>query len=195
MNADEKPGMAIMISGTGSNMEAIMSAARRGSLAARTVLVISDKPDAQGLKKAKAKGVKTLAVPYKKEVPREETESAIIGAIKAERAEWVVLAGFMKLLTPRFVQTFRNRIVNIHPALLPSFPGAHAIRDALAARADITGVTVHMVDELMDHGTIIAQEEVAILPGDTEETLAARIHAVEHRLYPRTLQQLFHEDF
>ncbi|MDR0653355.1 MAG: phosphoribosylglycinamide formyltransferase [Synergistaceae bacterium] len=194
-NADEKPGMAIMISGTGSNMEAIISAARRGTLAARTVLVVSDNPDAPGLKKAKAKGVKTLAVPYKKGVPREEAESAIIEAIKAERAEWVVLAGFMKLLTPYFVQTFRNRIVNIHPALLPSFPGAHAIRDALAARADVTGVTVHMVDELMDHGTIIAQEEVAILPGDTEETLAARIHAVEHRLYPRTLQQLFHEDF
>ena len=176
-------------------MEAIISAARRGTLAARTVLVVSDNPDAPGLKKAKAKGVKTLAVPYKKGVPREEAESAIIEGIKAERAEWVVLAGFMKLLTPYFVQTFRNRIVNIHPALLPSFPGAHAIRDALAARADVTGVTVHIVDELMAHGTIIAQEEVAILPGDTEETLAARIHAVEHRLYPRTLQQLFHEDF
>ena len=195
MNAGEKPGMAIMISGTGSNMEAIISAARRGSLAARAALVISDNPDAAGLKKAKGKGIKTLAIPYEKSVPREQTESAIIEAIKAERAEWVVLAGFMKLLTPYFVRTFRNRIVNIHPALLPSFPGAHAIRDALAARADVTGVTVHMVDELMDHGTIIAQEEVAILPGDTEETLAARIHAVEHRLYPRTLQQLFHEDF
>ena len=195
MNAGEKPGMAIMISGTGSNMEAIISAARRGSLAARTALVISDNPDAAGLKKAKRKGVKTLAIPYKKGIPREQTESAIIEAIKAERAEWVVLAGFMKLLTPYFVQTFRNRIVNIHPALLPAFPGAHAIRDAFEARADITGVTVHMVDELMDHGTIIAQEEVAILPGDTEETLAARIHAVEHRLYPKTLQQLFHEDF
>jgi formyltetrahydrofolate-dependent phosphoribosylglycinamide formyltransferase len=195
MNADEKPGMAIMISGTGSNMEAIISAARRGSLAARAVLVISDNPDAPGLKKAKSKGVKTLAVPYEKGVPREETESAIIAAIKAARAEWVVLAGFMKLLTPNFVQAYRNRIVNIHPALLPSFPGAHAIRDALSAKADVTGVTVHMVDELMDHGAIIAQEEVAILPGDTEETLAARIHAVEHRLYPKTLQQLFHEDF
>jgi formyltetrahydrofolate-dependent phosphoribosylglycinamide formyltransferase len=195
MNADEKPGMAIMISGTGSNMEAIISAAKRGSLSVRPVLVVSDNPDARGLKKAKSMGVKTLAVPYERGIPREETESAIIGAIKAERAEWIVLAGFMKLLTPRFVQAFRNRIVNIHPALLPAFPGAHAIRDAIEAKADITGVTVHMVDELMDHGTIIAREEVAILPGDTEETLAARIHAVEHRLYPRTLQQLFHEDF
>ncbi|MDR3165732.1 MAG: phosphoribosylglycinamide formyltransferase, partial [Synergistaceae bacterium] len=99
MNADEKPGMVIMISGTGSNMEAIISAARRGSLAARAILVISDNPNALGLKKARARGVKTLAVPYKKGVPREETESAIIEAIKAERAEWVVLAGFMKLLT------------------------------------------------------------------------------------------------
>ena len=175
-------------------MEAIIAACRRGSLAAEVAIVISDNKDASGLKKAKSKGVKTLAAQYEKNVPREENEARIIAALKAERVEWVVLAGFMKVLTASFVREFPNRIVNIHPALLPAFPGAHAIKDALDAKADITGVTVHIVDEYVDHGTIIAQEEVPILPGDTEETLAPRIHAVEHRLYPRTLQQLFHED-
>ena len=175
-------------------MEAIIAACRRGSLAAEVAIVISDNKDASGLKKAKSKGVKTLAAQYEKNAPREENEARIIAALKAERVEWVVLAGFMKVLTASFVREFPNRIVNIHPALLPAFPGAHAIKDALDAKADITGVTVHIVDEYVDHGTVIAQEEVPILPGDTEETLAPRIHAVEHRLYQRTLQQLFHED-
>jgi formyltetrahydrofolate-dependent phosphoribosylglycinamide formyltransferase len=189
-----KPRIAILISGTGSNMEASVSACRRGSLAAETAIVISDNPEAAGIKKAKSKGVKTLVAQYKKEASREENEFPIVDALKREDVDWVVLAGFMKILTEGFVRAFPNRIVNIHPALLPSFPGAHAIRDALEVGADVTGVTIHIVDEYVDHGAIIAQEEVPILPGDTEETLAPRIHAVEHRLYPRTLQQLFHED-
>jgi formyltetrahydrofolate-dependent phosphoribosylglycinamide formyltransferase len=191
----DKPKAAILISGTGSNMEAIIRACADGSLFARIVTVISDKPDAPGLKKARAKGVKTAAYPYDKNLTREENERPIIEAVVASGAEWIVLAGYMKVLSPAFVQKFPNRIVNIHPALLPSFPGAHAIRDALEAGAETTGVTVHMVDEMVDHGTVIAQEEVPIFPGDTEETLAPRIHAVEHRIYPRALQQLFNEDF
>jgi phosphoribosylglycinamide formyltransferase-1 len=190
-----KPRMAILISGTGSNMEAILSACKNGSLNACPAIVISDNPEAAGLRKARARGVKTLAVPYKKSVPREENEAPILKALRDERVEWVALAGFMKILTPGFVRAFRDRIVNIHPSLLPSFPGAHAIADVLEARCDVTGVTIHIVDELVDHGTIIAQTEVTILPGDTEETLAPRIHAAEHELYPRTLQQLFHDDF
>lgn len=175
-------------------MEAIISACRNGSLEAEIAIVISDNPKAAGLDKARSRGIKAVALPYGKEVPREENDAQIIEALRAERVEWVVLAGFMKVLTAGFIQAFPNKIVNIHPALLPSFPGAHAIRDALEAYADITGVTVHIVDEFVDHGPIIAQEEVPIFPGDTEDTLAARIHAVEHKLYPRTLQQLFHED-
>jgi len=188
------PRIAILVSGAGSNMEAIISAYRQGSLEAEIAIVISDNPEAAGLGKARSRGIKTLAVPYRKGISREENEAPIIEALRAERVEWVVLAGFMKILTGGFVQSFPNKIVNIHPALLPAFPGAHAIRDALEMAADITGVTVHIVDELVDHGPIIAQEEVPVLPGDTEETLASRIHAVEHKLYPRALQQLFHED-
>jgi formyltetrahydrofolate-dependent phosphoribosylglycinamide formyltransferase len=190
-----KPRVAILISGTGSNMEAILSACENGSLDACPVMVISDNPRAAGLARARARGVKTLAFPYMKHAPREENEAPIVKALRDERVEWVALAGFMKILTPSFVRAFPNRIVNIHPSLLPSFPGAHAIADVLEAGCDVTGVTIHIVDELVDHGTIIAQTEVAILPGDTEETLAPRIHAAEHKLYPKILQQLFHEDF
>jgi phosphoribosylglycinamide formyltransferase-1 len=176
-------------------MEAILSACKNGSLDAEPAIVISDNPDAAGLRKARARGVKTLASPYRARVPREENEAPILKALRDEGVEWVVLAGFMKILTPGFVRAFPGRIVNIHPALLPSFPGAHAIADVLEAGSDITGVTVHIVDELVDHGTVISQTEVAIFPGDTEETLAPRIHDAEHKLYPRTLQQLFHDDF
>jgi formyltetrahydrofolate-dependent phosphoribosylglycinamide formyltransferase len=189
-----KPRIAILISGTGSNMEAIISACRRGALAAEVALVISDNQDAAGIGKARSRGIETLVVPYEKDAPREKNESPIVDALKREGVEWVVLAGYMKILSAGFVRAFPNRIANIHPALLPAFPGARAVKDALEAGADVTGVTIHIVDEYVDHGTIIAQEEVPILPGDTEETLAARIHAVEHRLYPRTLQQLFHDD-
>jgi formyltetrahydrofolate-dependent phosphoribosylglycinamide formyltransferase len=192
--APEKTRIAILISGAGSNMEAIVAACARGELDAAPVIVISDNPDAPGIKKARLRGIMTLASPYARGAGREDSEAPIIEAIKREDAEWIVLAGYMKVLTPSFVRTFPGRIVNIHPALLPAFPGAHAIADALEAGADFTGVTIHIVDEMVDHGPILAQEEVAIVPGDTEETLASRIHAVEHRLYPRTLQQLFHED-
>jgi formyltetrahydrofolate-dependent phosphoribosylglycinamide formyltransferase len=189
-----KTRIAVLISGTGSNMEAIISACKRGSLDAETAIVISDNPGAAGLVKARGRGIATFASPYMRGAAREVNETPLIGAIRDARVEWIVLAGYMKILSASFVQKFRGRIVNIHPALLPAFPGAHAIRDALEAAADFTGVTIHIVDEFVDHGAIIAQEEVAIMRGDTEETLASRIHEVEHRLYPRTLQQLFHED-
>ncbi len=118
----------------------------------------------------------------------------IAETIKQKKIDWIVLAGFMKILSSSFVKQFPGRIVNIHPSMLPAFPGAHAIRDALTAGADCSGVTIHIVDEFVDHGPILAQEEVPIHPGDTEESLAERVHAVEHRLYPHTLQALFHED-
>jgi formyltetrahydrofolate-dependent phosphoribosylglycinamide formyltransferase len=190
----DKPKIAVLISGTGSNMEAIASACRDKKLDAEIAVVISDNPDAPGLKKARSRGLPVFASPYAKAASREENEAPIIEVIKKARADWIVLAGYMRILSASFVSTFPGRIVNIHPALLPAFPGAHAIRDALEAYADFTGVTIHIVDELVDHGTIIAQEEVPILPGDTEETLAPRIHAVEHKLYPKTLQELFHDD-
>ncbi|MDR1471787.1 MAG: phosphoribosylglycinamide formyltransferase [Synergistaceae bacterium] len=192
MNAT--PRLAILISGTGSNMEAIARACRDGSLDAKTAVVISDNPNAEGLRRARRMGIDTAVCRYRRGVPREENEAPIVEEIRSRGVDWIVLAGFMKVLTPSFVREFPGRVINIHPSILPAFPGAHAIRDALAAGADFTGVTVHIVDELVDHGPIIAQEEASILPGDTEETLAARIHAIEHRLYPRTLRQIIHED-
>lgn len=191
---ESKPRIAILLSGTGSNTDAILAACRQGTLWAEVVLVASDNPDSPGLARAAKAGCRTITAPYRKGIPGSENEQPLIDAIRESRADWVVLAGFMRILTSRFVSAFPGRIVNIHPSLLPAFPGAHAITDALKAEADVTGVTIHIVDELVDHGPIIAQEEVFILHGDTEETLAERIHAVEHRLYPATLQELFCED-
>lgn len=189
-----KPRVAILLSGTGSNMDAILNACKQGALWAEIVLIASDNPDSPGLARAAKAGFRIVAAPYKKGIPRGENEQPLIDAIRESQADWIVLAGFMRVLTSHFVSSFPGRIVNIHPSLLPAFPGAHAIVDALQAGAEVTGVTIHIVDELVDHGPIIAQEEVFIQQDDTEDSLAARIHAVEHRLYPATLQELFHED-
>lgn len=194
MRGASKTKIAILISGTGSNMRVIIEACRNGSLDAEPVIVISDNPNAPGLAKARELGVSVMSAVYEKGVAREKNEELIARAIDEAGAEWIVLAGFMRILSPSFVSRYRGRIVNIHPSMLPSFPGAHALRDALEAGADFAGVTIHIVDELVDHGPILAQREVPIMPGDTEETLAERVHKVEHELYPRTLHQLFHED-
>jgi formyltetrahydrofolate-dependent phosphoribosylglycinamide formyltransferase len=190
-----KQRIAILISGNGTNMVEIVKAQRRGDLNADIALVISDNPDAPGLRRAKGFDCPTAVIPYVKGASREENERGIVEAIGQNDVDWIVLAGFMRILSKDFVRRFPGRIVNIHPSFLPAFPGAHAIKDAFEARADFTGVTIHIVDELVDHGPIIAQEEVPILPGDTLETLETRIHAVEHRLYPKTLQALLNEDF
>ncbi|MDL2263556.1 phosphoribosylglycinamide formyltransferase [Synergistaceae bacterium OttesenSCG-928-I11] len=192
--AQKKPRVAILISGTGSNMLAIIEACKSSALDAEIALVVSDNPNAPGLAKARDAGIETVSAVYERGVPREKNERLIAETIKNKKIDWIVLAGFMKILSADFVKQFPGRIVNIHPSMLPAFPGAHAIRDALEAQADCAGVTIHIVDEFVDHGPILAQEEVPIQPGDTEESLAERVHAVEHRLYPKTLQQLFHED-
>lgn len=194
MNKEGLPRIAILISGNGTNMEKIIESCESGVLDAEVALVISDKPNAPGIAKARARHVRTIVRTYAADRSREQNEAPIVETIARERIDWIVLAGFMRILSGDFVRRFRGRIVNIHPSLLPAFPGAHAIEDALEAKADFTGVTVHIVDELVDHGPVMAQEEVPIYPGDSLETLSERIHTVEHRLYPRTLQQLLHED-
>lgn len=194
MNKEGLPRIAILISGNGTNMEKIIESCESGVLDAEVALVISDKPNAPGIAKVRARHVRTIVRTYAADRSREQNEAPIVETIARERIDWIVLAGFMRILSGDFVRRFRGRIVNIHPSLLPTFPGAHAIEDALEAKADFTGVTVHIVDELVDHGPVMAQEEVPIYPGDSLETLSERIHAVEHRLYPRTLQQLLHED-
>ncbi|MDD4160086.1 MAG: phosphoribosylglycinamide formyltransferase [Synergistaceae bacterium] len=187
------PRIAILISGKGSNMEVILKACLESELPADISFVGSDNINAKGLETAAALGAPTRVFFYKRD-GRKAAEEAIASAIEETKTDWIILAGFMKILSPDFVRRFPEKIINIHPAMLPLFPGAHGIRDAWEARADHTGVTVHIVDEEVDHGRILAQEEIEILPDDTLETLEERIHRVEHRIYKETLIKHFLEN-
>ena len=151
-------------------------------------LVISDVPGARALERARAAGIPTVVLPSDRYATREEHDMAMAEAIRDARADLIVLAGYMRLVDPAFVRAFPCRIVNLHPALLPAFPGTTSISDAVHYGVKVTGVTVHFVDEGLDTGLIIAQEAVAVSDSDTTESLAARIHAVEHRLLPATIQ-------
>jgi phosphoribosylglycinamide formyltransferase-1 len=177
--------VGVLLSGSGTNLQAILDGA--GSDYA-VVAVLSDRADAFGLERAQKAGVAVVHVDPKAYAEREAFNGVLVDALRSHDVELVCLAGFMRILSPGFVKAFENRILNIHPALLPAFPGGHAVRDALAWGARITGTTVHLVDEVVDHGPIVLQEAVPIEPGDTEETLHERIKAVEHRLYPRAIK-------
>lgn len=194
--------IAICLSGRGSNYVALEEAVDRGTLSAEILLVASDNPEAPGLERARERGRETLLLPYRPgagdpPAPADRAERiARAEALLAEALEdrgvrWVVLAGFMRVLSPAFVRRFPRRIVNLHPALLPSFPGTRGIRDAYDHGVRLTGVTVHLVDEGIDTGPILAQEAIPVTEADTPESLAARIHALEHRLFPETLAALF----
>jgi phosphoribosylglycinamide formyltransferase-1 len=175
--------IAILISGRGSNMMALIDAVRDGIIPdAEIVLVISDKADARGLDLAKQRGIEAIAI-ERRGRSREEHENEIIAALRERRVDLVCLAGYMRLLSPCFVEAFRGRILNIHPSLLPAFPGLDAQRQALEHGAKVSGCTVHYVDETLDGGSIIAQRTVPVLEGDTVETLSARILEQEHKLY------------
>lgn len=154
------------------------------------MLVVADSPAAGGLARAAEAGIPTAVVDGKACGDRDEFTTAVCDAVGDAGAEAMVLAGFMRILGPEAIRRFPERIVNIHPALLPSFPGAHAVPQALAHGVKVTGVTVHFVDELVDHGPIISQEAVRVLAGDTEASLHARIQEVEHRLYPEAVAAL-----
>ena len=186
------PRIAILISGTGTNMEALLKAAITGELKAQVSFVGSDRIEAKGLQTATALNAATRVFFYKKK-GRAACESEIAAAIEETHTDWIVLAGFMRILSPEFVRRFKGRIINIHPALLPSFPGAHGILDAWNAGVPETGVTVHIVDEEVDHGPILAQQAVRREPGDTMESLEAKIHAVEHQIYKSALQKFLEE--
>ena len=187
------PRVAILISGTGSNMEVLVKASLTGELPAQISFVGSDRISAKGLDTANALGAQTRVFFYKRD-GRTASEAAISQAIKETHTDWIVLAGFMRVLSPEFVREFAGRIINIHPALLPSFPGAHGIEDAWNAKVKVTGVTVHRVDEEVDHGPILAQEEVPVLSDDTIETLETRIHKTEHKIYKEALKKFFEEN-
>jgi len=185
-----------MASGKGSNLKAILDAAIRGECPVDVRLVISDKADAPALKVAKDAGVvDVLFLNPKDYADRATFDAACAEAIEQAGCQWIVLAGYMRILSAEFIARFRNRIINIHPALLPSFPGSHAVRDALDHGVKITGVTVHLVDEVLDGGPILAQAPVPVRDDDTEESLHNRIHAEEHKLYPATLKRMIEQDF
>lgn len=182
------PRLAVLCSGAGTNLQAILSATHTRRLRARVAVVISDRADAKALTRARRAGVEARHLDPAAFPSKAAYERALIDVLDAHRIDVVCLAGFMRILSPVFVRHYRRRILNIHPALLPAFPGAHAIRDALAWGAKVTGVTVHFVDEQVDHGPLIFQEAVPIRARDTEATVLARVHRVEHRLYPRAIQ-------
>ena len=175
---------AILISGRGSNLQALIEAAATAALPAEIVRVISNEPDAGGLERAAAAGISTAVVPHRDYPDRENFESSLSEEIRSSGAELVVLAGFMRLLTAAFVEEWRDRIINIHPSLLPAFKGLHTHERALEAGVRYTGCTVHYVRPEMDEGPIIVQAAVPVLPGDDADTLAARVLEQEHVIYP-----------
>lgn len=181
------PAIAVFCSGQGTNLQAILNAIRRGALRARVAAVVSDRPHARALGRARRAGVAAHYVNPQAFPTRTSYERALMTLLRRSHVQLICLAGFMRMLSPVLVRAYRGRILNIHPALLPAFPGAHAIRDALAWGATVTGVTVHVVDEQMDHGPILLQEAVPVRPRDTHASLLARVHRVEHRLYPQAI--------
>ncbi|HWH73548.1 MAG TPA: phosphoribosylglycinamide formyltransferase [Methylibium sp.] len=180
--------IVILISGRGSNMEAIVQAYAREGWPAEIVAVLSNRPEAGGLAWAGARGIATGAVDHRAHAGREAFDAALAAAIDAHRPDWVVLAGFMRILTPGFVERYAGRLLNIHPSLLPAFPGLHTHERALAAGCKLAGATVHFVTAELDHGPIVAQAMVPVLPEDTPDALAARVLQQEHRLYPMALR-------
>ncbi|WP_292529322.1 phosphoribosylglycinamide formyltransferase [Methylocystis sp.] len=179
---------AILISGRGSNMDALIAASKDPSFPADIALVLSNRPDAPGLAKAKAAGVATAAVDHKIYAGREEFERSLQIALETYRIEFICLAGFMRLFTPWFIKQWRGRMLNIHPALLPAYRGLDTHERALADGVKIHGATVHFVVPEMDEGPIVAQVAVPVLDDDTPETLAARVLAQEHVVYPMALR-------
>ena len=179
--------IAVLASGTGTNLQALLDDPHVGP---RIALVVSDRPGAAALDRARARGVKAAPMDPSHHRTREDRDRAIRGLLDEEAIEFVMLAGYMRILGPEVVGAYYRRILNVHPALLPAFPGANAVRDALAWGVKVTGATVHLVDEEVDHCPIVLQEPVLVLPGDDERSLHLRIQAVEHRLYPRAARLL-----
>lgn len=182
--------IAVLASGRGSNLRAIARAIDEERCRAQIVAVVSDKPGAPALAFAAERGVPTAVVPPKDHPSRAAWDEALASAVAAYEPGLVVLAGFMRIVGPAMLARFPHRIVNVHPALLPSFPGAHGARDALAKGVRISGCTVHVVDAGVDTGPILAQAAVSVLPTDTEESLQTRIQACEHRLLPRVIDAI-----
>jgi len=183
-----------LISGRGSNMSALIDATIDGRLPAKVAVVISNIESAAGLEKASQQGVETLVISHKGR-PRAEHDSEIAAQMQSRGVRLVCLAGYMRLVSPGFIQAYQDRVLNIHPSLLPAFPGLDAQRQALEHGVKITGCTVHIVDEELDHGPIVMQHAVPVLDGDTVETLSARILEQEHLLYPAAVARVLTPGF
>jgi phosphoribosylglycinamide formyltransferase 1 len=180
--------LGVLVSGSGTNLQAILDAVRERKLDARVAVVVSNVPDAIALERARAAGIEAVVVDHKRFADRQAFDEAVVAVLRDRGVELVVLAGFMRLLTPALLDAFPLRIVNVHPALLPAFPGVHGQRQALAYGVRVTGCTVHFVDRGTDTGPIIAQATVPVLDDDDEKTLTERILTKEHELLPRVLQ-------
>lgn len=184
--------VGVLLSGRGSNFLALHAAIERGEIPARIVLVLSNIADAPGLAKARELGIPAEAIPHQGQ-PRAAQEEQVLEALRGADVEWVCLAGYMRLLSPAFISAYPRRILNIHPSLLPAFPGLDAQEQALAYGVRVSGCTVHLVDEGLDSGSIVVQRAVPVLDADTPRTLSARILEQEHLAYPEALRRLLTE--
>ncbi|MDX5475623.1 MAG: phosphoribosylglycinamide formyltransferase [Bacillaceae bacterium] len=183
-----KTRIALFASGSGSNVQALLEACRSGELQAEPVLLICDKPEAKVVERAAQASLPTFTFQPKMYINKDAFEKEILQKLQQQNVDYIILAGYMRLVGPTLLQAYEGKIINIHPSLLPAFPGLDAIGQAIEAKAEVTGVTVHYVDEGMDTGPIIAQQQVEVLPEDTRESLQRKIQQVEHLLYAKTLQ-------
>lgn len=190
-----KPRLAVFASGTGSNYDAIFHAIERNEVAAELTIVVSDKPTAKVIDKARNNGTPTFTFEPKVYPSKAAFETEVMEHLHAANIDWIILAGYMRLIGPTLLHAYEGRILNIHPSLLPAFPGLDAIGQAFQAGVKVTGVTIHYVDEGMDTGEIIAQEAVNVQPGINKENLQKQIQTVEHRLYPAVIERVIHNEY
>ncbi|MCD7034424.1 phosphoribosylglycinamide formyltransferase [Metabacillus sp. GX 13764] len=184
---------AVFASGNGSNFQAIVDAAKSGGLAADISLLVSDREKAYAAERAKAEGIPAFVFHPKQYETKAAFEREILSALKAKGVEWIFLAGYMRLIGPTLLEAYEQRIVNLHPSLLPAFPGKDAVKQAMDAGATETGISVHFVDAGMDTGPIIAQKPISIEKSDTLDSLTEKIHRAEHSFYPYVLQKIIEE--
>jgi phosphoribosylglycinamide formyltransferase-1 len=180
--------IGVLVSGRGTNLQAIVEAVEEGKIEGNISIVVSDNPDAYALKRAKQHNIETRYINFTEFKNREDYDKEIIKTMEEKKIDLVVLAGYMRILSPYFIRTYKNKIINIHPALLPSFPGLHAQKQATEHGVKVSGCTVHFVDEGVDSGLIILQKAVEVKDNDTEESLAGKILKEEHQIYPRAIQ-------
>jgi phosphoribosylglycinamide formyltransferase 1 len=185
---DKILNIGVLVSGSGTNLQSILDACARGELPARVVCVISNRDDAYALERARSAGIPALHLDHRAHAGREAYDGALVATLREFEVELVVMAGFMRIITTVLLEAFPMAVMNIHPALLPAFPGLHAQRQALEYGAKVAGCTVHFVDPGTDTGPIIIQSAVPLLEGDTEATLSARIQKEEHRVYPEAVR-------